>query len=87
VFPKGVRAAQKIYEVEGTQMLIRTKKNLFFLGDTTLLSDNIFWHDFFCIISADHETFIFDNFKCLKVKNIFGIPVGGGNDQNRNLKK
>ena len=46
-------------------MLISTNKKRFFLGDIILLSDNIFWHDFFCTTSADHETFIFDGFKCL----------------------
>ena len=56
---------QKIYEVEGTQMLISTTKNLFFLGDITLLSDNIFWHDFLCTgtTTTHHETFIFEVFK------------------------
>ncbi len=55
--------SQKIYEVEGTQMLISTKKKLFFLGDITLLSDNIFWHDFLCTTTTHHETFIFEVFK------------------------
>ena len=44
-------------------MLISTKKNHFFLGDITLLSDNIFRHDFFCITTTHHETFISEVFK------------------------
>ena len=60
------RFTQKIYEVgcsNGHPVLIRTKKNHFFLGGITLLSDNIFRHDFFCTTTTHHETFIFEVFR------------------------